>query len=189
MEALPYSKLAKGTFLVASPEFGEGIFFRSVVLLCEHSQQGSFGLVVNKRIEIDLPLDVLHIESLANPGVQLRASGPVQTSQMMLLHTSGEIPDQTAEICQGVHLGGDLPFLQQAASDPSGPATLLCFGYAAWGPGDLEREFLDGGWFLCPASRRHLFEVSPDNLWRTLLREMGGKYATLSMIPEDLSLN
>jgi len=65
----------------------------------------------------------------------------------------------------------------------------LCFGYAGWGEGQLEREFLDGQWFLHQASARHIFLTSPEKLWQTLLREMGGKYTTLSMIPENLSLN
>jgi putative transcriptional regulator len=189
MEAQPYSQLTKGTFLVASPDYGEGIFFRSVVLVCEHSGGGSFGLVINKDLQVDLPLDILQIDQFNNPNIQLRAAGPVQTSQMMLIHTSTQVPDQTIEICPGVYLGGDLPFLQAAASEADGPSMLLCFGYAGWGPGVLEREFLDGNWLLCPATKRHLFEVPPGELWRTLLREMGGKYATLSMIPEDLSLN
>ena len=67
--------------------------------------------------------------------------------------------------------------------------SLLALGYAGWGAGQLEREFLDGGWFLHPATKRHLFHVPAEKLWQSLLREMGGKYATLSMIPEDLTVN
>jgi len=189
MESTPYSNLSKGTFLIASPYFGEGIFDRSVVLLCDHSQGGSFGLVINKPLDVELPLDLLNIAQVSNPHVQLRAAGPIQTSQLMILHTSDQVGPQSLELCSGVQLGGDLGFLQSAASDPEGPYMLLCFGYAGWEAGQLEREFLDGNWFLHPASRRHLFETDADQLWQTLLREMGGKYASLSTIPEDLSLN
>jgi putative transcriptional regulator len=86
-------------------------------------------------------------------------------------------------------LGGDLQFLQESILDPQGPHIHLCFGYAGWGTGQLEREFLDGHWFLHPANAQHIFHIPPEKLWQALLREMGGKYATLSMIPEDLSLN
>jgi putative transcriptional regulator len=82
-----------------------------------------------------------------------------------------------------------LSFLQECVANENGPSLLLCFGYTGWAAGQLEREFLDGGWFLTPATARHLFETPPEKLWQTLLREMGGKYATLSMTPEDLSLN
>lgn len=189
MENVPYSQIQKGTFMIATPDIEVGIFFRSVVLICEHNPNGSFGLVVNKSLDVELPEEILNIENLANPYVGIRAGGPVQTNQMMLLHTSNAIPNQTLEICEDVYLGGDLQFLQQIITDPQGPAVHLCFGYAGWGAGNLEREFLDGGWYLHPASKRHIFDTPPEKLWQTLLREMGGKYATLSMIPEDLSWN
>jgi putative transcriptional regulator len=189
MEAIPYSHLEKGTFLIASPDVESGIFFRSVLLLCEHSPSGSFGIIINKNLELELPEEILSLDQLNNPRVSIRAGGPVQTNQMMLLHSSKSIPEQTIESCEGVLLGGDLQFLQEAIADPNGPNLRLCFGYAGWQAGQLEREFLDGGWFIYPATAKHIFEIPPDRLWQILLRELGGRYATLSMIPEDLSLN
>jgi putative transcriptional regulator len=189
MEAVPYSHLTKGTFLIASPDIDMGIYFRSVILICEHNPSGSFGLIINKSLNIELPEEIVNIKDLANPHVAVRAGGPIQPNQMMLLHSSDQIPEQTLKICNGVFLGGDLQFLQESISDPNGPHLRLCFGYAGWGAGHLEREFLSGNWFLHPASDRYIFEVPPEKIWQSLLREMGGKYATLSMIPEDLSLN
>jgi putative transcriptional regulator len=184
-----YSHIQKGTMLIATPDVEMGLFFRAVILICEHNQNGSFGLVINKALELDLPEEIINIHNLANPNVSIRAGGPVQTNQMMLLHTSSKVPNQTLQICDGVYLGGDLQFLQEALSDEGGPAVHLCFGYAGWGAGQLEREFLDGGWFLHPASPRHIFHTKPEKMWPLILREMGGKYASLSMIPEDLSVN
>lgn len=189
MENIPYSQIQKGTFMVSTPDIESGIFFRSVVLVCEHNPNGSFGLVVNKSLDLELPEDIINVSQMSNPRVGIRAGGPVQTNQMMLLHSSNTIPQQTLNICDNVYLGGDLQFLQEAITDANGPDIFLCFGYAGWGAGQLEREFLDGNWLLYPATSHFLFQVSPDRLWQALLREMGGKYATLSMIPEDLSLN
>lgn len=189
MEERPYSQIQKGTLLIATPDIEAGLFFRGVVLVCEHNPNGSFGLVINKSLELDLPDEIVNLHNMANSNVSIRAGGPVQTNQMMLLHTSDKVPSQTLQICEGVFLGGDLQFLQEALSDTHGPAVHLCFGYAGWGAGQLEREFLDGGWFICPASARIVFHTSPEKMWPLLLREMGGKYASLSMIPEDLSVN
>lgn len=189
METIPYSHLEKGTFLIATPDVETGMFFRSVILLCEHSPSGSFGIVINKNLELELPEEILALENLNNPHVGIRAGGPVQTNQMMLLHSSPSIPDQTIQISEGVYLGGDLQFLHETILKEEGPKLLLCFGYSGWQAGQLEREFLDGGWFLYPATAKHIFETPPEKLWQTLLRELGGRYATLSMIPEDLSLN
>ena len=185
----PYSQIQKGTFLIATPDIDAGFFFRGVILVCEHNPNGSFGLLINKALELQLPEEIINTDQLTNPHIGIRAGGPVQTNQMMLLHSSNRIEQQTLKVCDGVYLGGDLQFLQESIQDESGPHIQLCFGYAGWGNAQLEREFLDGHWFLYPASAKHIFEIPPEKLWQTLLREMGGKYATLSMIPEDLSLN
>ena len=189
MEPIPYSNLNKGSFLIASPDMDAGVYFRAVLLICEHSAGGSFGLIINKPLEIELPEEIINVKEFVNPNVQIRAGGPIQPNQMMLLHSSDQITDQTLTICEGVYLGGDMQFLQESVANPDGPAVRLCFGYSGWGAGQLEREFLRGGWFLHPASAKHVFKTPPEKVWQTILREMGGKYATLSMIPEDLSLN
>jgi len=185
----PYSQLSKGTFIIASPDINAGMYFRGVILLCEHGPSGSFGILVNKVLDVEIPEEVINVKDIANPRVQIRAGGPLQPNQMMLVHSSDQQPDLTLKLCDGIFLGGDLQFLQEAMTDPNGPAVRLCFGYCGWGPGQLEHEFLAGMWFICPATANHVFESPPEKLWQTILREMGGKYATLSMIPEDLSLN
>ncbi len=189
MDSVPYTQITKGSFLIASPDIDEGIHFRSVVIICEHSTAGSFGLIINKTLEIDLPPEVINTKEFVNPNVQICAGGPIQPTQMMLLHSSDRIPEQTLKLCDGVYLGGDLQFLQEMVADANGPAVRLCFGYCGWSAGELESEFLRGEWFLHPASAKHVFETPSEKVWQTILREMGGKYATLSMIPEDLSLN
>ncbi len=189
MKSIPYSKLEKGTFLIASPEITSGIFFRSVIILCDHSSAGSFGLIVNKPLNINSSNEILNQEDFANPNVHLRSGGPMQTNQMMLLHASDNPPAQSLNLCDNVHLGGDLEFLQAATNAVDGPPMLLCFGYTGWGAGILEREFLEGGWFLHPGTKAHLFQTQAEKTWKNLLLEMGGKYASLSMIPEDPTQN
>lgn len=189
MEQIPTTEIQKGTLLIASPEIESGLFFRGVILICEHNPSGSFGILINKTLDLELPEEILSMGDVTNPHVGIRAGGPVQTNQMMLLHTNQEAQDQTLKICDGVFLGGDLQLLQDMMSEEDGPHVHLCFGYAGWTPGQLEREFLDGSWFIHPSSARHIFHTPAEKLWRVLLREMGGKYAALSMIPDDLSLN
>ena len=186
---IPYSHLTKGSLLIASPEMNAGIYFRAVLLICEHSQVGSFALMINKTLEVELPEELVNLNNAANSKVQVRAGGPIQPNQMMLLHTSDAMGAQAMRVCDGVYLGGDLQFLQEAINDASGPYINLCFGYAGWGAGALEREFLNGQWFLHPGSIKYIFETPPEKLWQTVLRDMGGKYATISMMPADLTLN
>lgn len=189
MQPAPYSQIERGTFLVATPDVEDGLFFRSVVIVCEHNTSGSFGLIINKRLNIELPDDILNMKSISNPKVFIQAGGPLQTNQMMLLHSSTKNMDQTLNLTEGVYLGGDLNFLKEVVQDPDGPDLRLCFGYISWGGGHLEREFLDGNWFLTKSSSKYVFHDQPEKVWQLVLKEMGGKYASLSMIPDDLTLN
>jgi len=185
----PYSHLVKGSLLIASPEIESGIYFRGVLLLCEHSSAGSFALMINKRLEISLPEEIINLKESPNTNIHICAGGPMQPNQMMLLHAASQSKEPSMKICEGVYLGGDLPFLQEAAAQANGPALRICFGYGGWGPGQLEREFLLGHWFLHPATQKLVFETPLEFLWKASLREMGGKYVTLSVMPEDLDLN
>jgi putative transcriptional regulator len=185
MSQIPYADLKKGTFLVASPNIVSGIFYRSVVLLCDHSSIGSFGLIVNKPLELDFENDFFGLSG-ANSTVEVRAGGPNQPSQVILLQDQELGGEASLKIAEGIYLNGDVDAMQEGESFPK---TLLCFGYGGWASGVLEREFLKGAWFLCPARKEDLFDTPPDKLWQTLLRNMGGKYKTLSMMPEDLELN
>ncbi len=189
MHRMPYSKIERGTLLISTPEIESGLFFRSVVLLCEHSRTGSFGIIINKSLEGTLPDDLINFKNLANPNINIRTGGPIQTNHMMILHNSETNPIQSIEICEGVNLGGDIQFLQGAVTDASGPTLNLCFGYTGWGAGQIEKEFFDGRWYLAQPSDEIIFNTPVDQIWRRLLFSLGGKYASLSMIPNDLSLN
>jgi len=190
MAHTPYCELGKGTFLIASPEIDSGLFKRAVIILCEHSSTGSFGLIVNKQLDMGIPEDLIEADaSLAGEELQMRIGGPLQSNQMMLLHNNNDIPDQTLQVTKGVYLGGDLEFLQGTLSANKEPDLLLCLGYCGWLGGKLEREFLDGDWFVTPAKPGHIFKTQPEHLWATLLKEMGGKYASLAVIPDDLTQN
>ena len=189
MNMIPHKHISKGTLLISSPDIDSGIFFRSIILLCEHTSAGSFGLIINKPLDLELPDEIFNGEQPFNPNISVLAGGPVQTNQMMLLHSSPDIPKQTMKICDGVYLGGDLNFLQESAINETGPKVHLCFGYTGWTSGQLEQEVLEGQWFCLPATEDLVFNKNKTKLWQNSLRLMGGKYATLSLIPDDLSLN
>ncbi len=181
--------LTKGTFLIGGPELERGLYSRSIIILCEHNANGSFGLIINKPLNVDFPDELLSTQERSNPNLEILSGGILQPNQLLLLHSSDEVPDQTLQICEGVFLGGDLDFLQKQITEPNGPHIRLCFGYSAWAAGQLEKEVLSGAWFLHPATDEYVFKTAPDKAWISILKSMGGKYASLAMIPEDLSLN
>ncbi|WP_213357614.1 YqgE/AlgH family protein [Chlamydiifrater phoenicopteri] len=189
MSKKSYVPLKKGVFLIASPDIDKSVFSRSVILLCEHSVAGSFGLMLNRTLALDLSDEIFSLENVTNENARFCMGGPIQANQMMLLHTCGYMPDQTLEICPSVYLGGDVNFLQEMASNPSSPSLCLCFGYSGWQGGQLEKEFLEGQWFTSQASSQKIFNSNPETLWQDLLGEMGARYASLATVPENLLLN
>ena len=179
------SKLKKGVFLIASPSIDYGIFYRSVVLLYDHSSIGSFGVIINKPIHIDPQERPFLCEDCVTQ-ISIRAGGPNQPNQILLIQNQPCKQGINIEICKNVYLNETL----EGIEDEKEPLqTLACFGCGGWAIGVLERELLNGIWFICSASKKHVFDTPPNLLWRTLLKEMGGKYKTLSLIPENLDLN
>ena len=187
MEKASFTQIKKGSLLIASPEVDSGIFYRSIVLICEHSLSGTLGFILNKPIDLETSEALIEIEDLVNPNVELLAGGPLQMNQMMILH-SKKI-DGSMHVTKNVYLGGDLEFLQDSLSDEQGPSVRLLFGYSSWSSGQLEKEFLNGQWFATNPSSEIIFNTHLERMWQAVLQKMGGKYASLSMIPEDLSWN
>ena len=182
-------KLHKGCFILSNPEIEGGLFGRSVLLVCEHNDIGSFAIIVNKPLDVELPPELIDLDNAINKRISIRAGGPVQTNQLMLLHSVPSPDQQLLTITEDVFLGGDLEYLRELLENEKQPTVFLCFGYAGWSGRQLEREVLEGHWFVCQANKKLIFDTPAETLWHTLLKEMGGKYAVLSTIPEDLSLN
>lgn len=183
------SRLKKGFLLAASPEIQDPLTFKSVILLCEHTSAGSFGLMINKPLEIDSNLDAEMMQELSHPNVHLRIGGPMRQGQMMLLHSDDRKKDQMLNINDDIFLGGDLNFLQESLSNNDSKNLILCFGYLGWGFGELEKEFSDGLWCLYPANTDLIFNTESNKIWSTVLKNIGGKYSSYSMLPDDLSAN
>ncbi len=90
MSNIPYSQLVKGTLLIASPDQEQGVFSRSVVLLCDHSNIGSFGLIINKSLDIELPDDILDPGETVNLHIQMRGGGPSKKNLLDILSSLKE---------------------------------------------------------------------------------------------------
>lgn len=189
MDHIPYAELKKGTLLIASPDISSPLYFRSVILLCEHFSGGSFGLILNKPLHLEMPEDIATISKMENPHIRLASGGPLQPHQMLLLHDSDKAEYEAVKICEGVYLGGNLNFLQEAVSQETGPKIKLLFGYTGWASGQLENEFLEGLWYLHPSRKELIFDIPEEKMWSSILMEMGSKYASIATMPEDLSVN
>jgi putative transcriptional regulator len=167
--------LGQGCLLVASPELFDPNFARSVVFVIAHDASGSFGLVLNRPLDLTLE-DVLEDADAGAGAVPVLRGGPVQPEVLQFLSAT-DGPGRV--LLPGVALGGPLPDLLGLAR---GGALVRAFaGYAGWSGGQLERETQEGSWIVAPARAGHVFEVPAPELWVRVLRELGGRYAWLAL--------
>lgn len=181
-------KPAPGQLLVAPPELEDPNFRRTVVLLCEHDADGSFGLILNRALSLNLD-DVL--DGFQTNSTPLSLGGPVQPNTLHFLHRFGsDVPD-TVQVLDEVGWGGNFEAIRaRVQAGETSPARIRFFlGYAGWAGGQLEREIEQGGWIQARATPSAIFADEPARLWRAVLRQMGGDYAILANYPDDPRMN
>jgi putative transcriptional regulator len=175
----------RGQLLIAGPGLLDPNFFRTVVLIVEHSEEGALGVVLNRPSETSVEEAASEIEGLVEPDDPIYVGGPVQPSSLIILAEFDD-PGQAALIAFD-----DIGVLASAAADE--PAAIrrgrAFVGHSGWGPGQLDAELERGDWFLTPATRSDAFSSDPDELWETVLTRMGGGYALVARMPPDPSVN
>ena len=180
-------KPVQGTLLIAHPVIRDPNFRRTVVLLCEHNEDGTYGLVLNRPTPIQLN------EVVENPAIQspLFIGGPVQPNTLHILHRIGSRIDGSKAIRDGICWGGDLDDIAEVLNGAHAAPQDVRFyvGYSGWGEGQLDEEIERGGWLLMTASNELIFNHPPEDLWRVTMRNMGGEYALVSTYPDDSSCN
>lgn len=188
--AMPKSlKSLKGQLLLDGGKLRGSSFDRTVVLICEHTAEGAFGLVLNRPSENQL-VDVLPAElpeRLKNE--VLFGGGPVQPAAMsFLVHKSGAIK---GNVLPGLNLGHSLEELQEHGEGWLLSGKLRVFaGYAGWAPGQLDDEMRREAWLTHPASPDLIFLEPAAKLWHQILkRRSNWKERLLADAPDDLSLN
>jgi putative transcriptional regulator len=179
----------KGHFLLDSGQLGQSWFARTVVLICQHDAEGAFGLVLNRAAPGKVG-DVLVAnlpESLKEAPLYL--GGPVQPSALSFLHTEAYLPE--ANVLPNLNLGHSLDDLVTIGESYAPTSKVRVFaGYSGWAPMQLEGELQRNAWLTVPASLELIFELPPDQLWRLLLRRIGGwRNDLLASRPDDPSLN
>jgi putative transcriptional regulator len=182
----------KGRLLVATPNLGDPNFERTVVLVLEHSDDGALGVVLNRPSQLDVaePLPEW-APAAAHPPVVF-IGGPVAPSAAVCLARLGR--HGGAEGWQPVlGLAGPVGTLD-LDSDPDaaipGLEEIRVFaGYAGWGPGQLEREIADAGWFVVDADPADALSPVPERLWVTVLRRQKGTLALFAGYPADPTMN
>lgn len=178
-----------GTVLISEPFLSDNYFSRSVIYLCEHNEDGSFGFVLNKYIEKDLA------ELIPNMGaerVKVSIGGPVDNNNLFYLHTLGEKVPNAIKISGDVYVGGDFETLKNLVEADEALIEQVRFfiGYSGWSPGQLEDEIKEKSWVVLKnIPIPYLFDTKNTSLWKNLMEQMGGKFKLMSKFPVNPSHN
>ena len=158
-------------------------------MVCEHNEEGTFGLVMNKLSDLQLN-DVLE-EEITFPAY-LNVGGPVEQNTLHFVHRLGNTLEGSIQLNQDLYWSGDfeqVKFLMNSGLIKEEDIQFY-LGYSGWASGQLKEEMDSQSWFVRKAATsKEIFDLESDILWKSILRDMGGKYKVFSNYPSDPRLN
>lgn len=178
-------KPEKGRFLLAEPFLQEQHFHRSVVFLCDHNEEGSFGFVLNKYLEVN-PTEL--IEKIPEKSLQISVGGPVDDSSLFYLHSSGDLIENAIPITDKIFLGGSFDSVRELLNTGVLTENQISFylGYSGWTAKQLEGEIKEKSWLVAESKHpeKYLFGQDKD-MWKNLMAEQGGRHEIMSKFPDN----
>lgn len=179
---------ARGGLLIANPFLKDPNFSRSVIFLCEHREEGSLGFVLNKKNSKGLNELVPELQDFQLP---VYRGGPVQGDTLHFLHEYPDIIGGGEEILKGVYWGGNFESLLINLKHNNLDTKRLRFfvGYSGWTEGQLDNEMKEQSWLTVSATRKLIFDTSPEDTWKDSLKHLGGNYEMMINFPLDPQLN
>jgi putative transcriptional regulator len=158
-----------GQLLIASPAMGDPRFYHAVIFMVRHDQNGALGVMINRLLGERSMASVLKAvgenDLDATGSVRIFIGGPVQTDAGFVLHSADYHRDNTVEIDGRVSMTSSREILRDIADKKGPKKSLIAFGYAGWGPGQLEDELRQRGWYTAAADERIIFDDDRDKVW------------------------
>ncbi|MBZ0204469.1 MAG: YqgE/AlgH family protein [Ignavibacteria bacterium] len=181
-------KPAKGKILISEPFLNDPNFKRTIILLTEHSEEGSVGFVLNKPTEYKINKV---IEDFPDFDSVVYYGGPVQLNTLQFIYRGENLIENSIEIMPGLFWGGSFDILKTLIeANAVSPNDFRFFiGYSGWDDGQIEEEMNINSWIVTETSIDNIFSEEPDKLWREILKSMGKKFAILASFPENPSVN
>ncbi len=178
----------KGQVLLAEPFLNDPYFKRTVIFLCEHNTEGSFGFVLNNYIDVELDQIMENVPSF---GGKISIGGPVRNSNLYYIHTLGEEVEDSVEIIPGVFMGGNFETIRKMLVSGKVEKNQVRFfvGYSGWSPQQLENEIKTNSWFVTSVQKELVMNTDVSDLWKLIMGGMGKKGKMIANMPEDPTLN
>jgi putative transcriptional regulator len=180
------NKIEKGMLLIAEPFLKDQNFQRSVILICDHQQSGTFGITINRQTD-EVVSD--YIEELSFCSLPIHDGGPVSRDHIHFLHQYPEWITGGQEIADGIYWGGDFNEMTTFLKTGGGKKIRFYLGYAGWGDQQLESEMKDKCWLTIAASSSLVLKTSTDQIWKEAVKTLGDKFLPIINYPLDPSYN
>jgi putative transcriptional regulator len=179
----PIQSLA-GQLLIAMPNLADPNFWQAVVLLGVHSDdEGAFGLIINRPLDVDLREVLQELGEEVAPGdfPAVLGGGPVQPSHGFVLFERGQhqVADDEIAIADSIVVSGSTETLTRLTQGVGDTRYFLLLGYAGWHPGQLEREIEENSWVIAPLDTSIIFDIPVEERWAAALQLIGIDPGTL----------
>lgn len=179
---------SKGKILISEPFLDDSTFGRSVILLVDHTDEGSMGLIINKQLPLmvnDIINEFKYLED-----IPLYKGGPIGTDTLFYLHTLSDVPG-ALPILNGLYLNGDFNAIKKYVLQGNAIDGHIRFflGYSGWESDQLRREIKENTWMISKEKRDYLLSKDTKEMWKKSLGKLGSKYETWSRFPQVPSLN
>ena len=184
----------RGQCLIAAKSLKDGNFYKTVVLMLEHTEQGATGLVLNRPSSVRVSHALAGHFSLPETDEVVFIGGPVEPTALLILHDSEGLADSDSSPAPGVFIGGSAESFEQvllsSLSDEEDRARFRVFsGYSGWSEGQLEGEIERGDWLIHSGSHELVFEIDPYEVYEAALQKFFGANDLLPYRVKDASLN
>ena len=183
----------KGQFLFAGKQLRDPNFFRSVVLMVEHGESGSMGLVVNRPSNVSVARALSEHFDLPDSDQLVYVGGPVEPAALFVLHGAGEFEQDASDVVPGIYVGSSPDVFERVIEQVAGGSDKLAFrvyaGCAGWAPGQLEEELDRGDWHLLPAEAPEILPPDPYTLWDELVERIHETNRTIPPTPGNPEWN
>lgn len=180
---------SRGKVLISEPFLYDEMFGRSVILLVDHTPDGTMGVVLNKPMPLLLNEVLKEFKDIAD--IPIYKGGPLSTDTLFYLHTLSNVED-SLQIEEGFYLNGNFDTIRRYILQGNKVDGKIRFflGYSGWEHDQLYREINENTWLVGSASIISLMdEKTSGELWKNALGQLGGKYETWSRFPQIPALN
>ncbi|HSZ25663.1 MAG TPA: YqgE/AlgH family protein [Cytophagaceae bacterium] len=177
-----------GDILISEPYLGDGNFERSVILLVDHNEEGSLGFILNQKSSLFLT-DV--VEDTFDLELPLFVGGPVEQNTLHFIYRNKLPLEGTVSITGNLFWGGNFEQVKLMLKNGQIRKNDIRFflGYSGWSKGQLKAEMKEKSWITHKMEEVDIFELDSKEMWRSVLKKMGGQFKILANYPIDPRLN